>query len=53
MRECVKVPGSLLKDIKTLQPSFLMSYEYIKTLNPNPTTCKYKKTAANHWEPPT
>jgi hypothetical protein len=42
MKEYVTVPDSLLKNTKSLQPYFLMSYEYIKTLKPKPTTRKKK-----------
>jgi hypothetical protein len=40
MKEYVTVPDSLLKDTKTLQRYFKMSYEYIGTLKPKPTTKK-------------
>jgi hypothetical protein len=42
MKEYVKVPESLLKNTKALQPYFLMSYEYIKTFKPKPTARKKK-----------
>lgn len=44
MKEYVTVPDSLLKDTKTLQQYFQLSYEYIKTLKPKPTTKPKKKT---------
>jgi hypothetical protein len=40
MKEYVTVPDNLLKDTKKLQPYFQMSYEYIETLKPKPTTRK-------------
>jgi hypothetical protein len=40
MKEYVTVPDSLLKDTKKLQPYFQLSYEYIETLKPKPTTRK-------------
>jgi TfoX/Sxy family transcriptional regulator of competence genes len=40
MKEYVKVPDSLLRDTKTLQRYFELSYEYIKTLKPKPTKKK-------------
>ena len=42
MKEYVTVPDSLLRDTKTLQRYFQLSYEYIQTLKPKPT----KKKAA-------
>jgi TfoX/Sxy family transcriptional regulator of competence genes len=44
MKEYVTVPDSLLRDTKTLQQYFQLSYEYIKTLKPKPTT-KTKKNS--------
>ena len=43
MKEYVTVPDSLLKDTRTLQRYFQLSYEYIKTLKPKPTTKPKKK----------
>jgi hypothetical protein len=40
MKEYVTVPDSLLRDTKTLQRYFQLSYEYIKTLKPKPTRKK-------------
>jgi len=40
MKEYVKVPDSLLRDTKTLQRYFQLSYEYIKQLKPKPTKKK-------------
>jgi hypothetical protein len=40
MKEYVTVPDSLLKNTKALAPYFQMSYEYIKTLKPQPTKKK-------------
>jgi TfoX/Sxy family transcriptional regulator of competence genes len=40
MNEYVTVPDSLLRDTKTLQRYFQLSYEYIKTLKPKPTKKK-------------
>ncbi len=40
MKEYVTVPDSLLRDTKTLQKYFQLSYEYIKTLKPKPTKKK-------------
>jgi hypothetical protein len=40
MKEYVTVPDTLLKDTKKLQPYFQLSYEYIETLKPKPTTKK-------------
>ena len=40
MKEYVTVPDSLLRDTKKLQPYFQLSYEYIETLKPKPTTKK-------------
>jgi hypothetical protein len=40
MKEYVTVPDNLLKDTKTLQRYFRMSYDYIKTLKPKPTKKK-------------
>jgi TfoX/Sxy family transcriptional regulator of competence genes len=44
MKEYVTVPDSLLKDTKTLQRYFQLSYEYIKTLKPKPTKKQKKKS---------
>ncbi len=44
MKEYVTVPDSLLKDTKTLQRYFQLSYEYIKTLKPKPTKKPKKKS---------
>jgi TfoX/Sxy family transcriptional regulator of competence genes len=43
MKEYVTVPDSLLKDTKTLQRYFELSYDYIKTLKPKPTKKTKKK----------
>lgn len=40
MKEYVAVPDALLKKPKELQPYFVMSYEYAKTLKAKPTTKK-------------
>ena len=40
MKEYVTVPDRLLRDTRTLQPYFQLSYEYIKTLKPKPTRKK-------------
>jgi hypothetical protein len=40
MKEYATVPDRLLKDTKTLQRYFQLSYEYIKTLKPKPTNRK-------------
>ncbi len=40
MKEYVTVPDKLLRDTKTLQRYFQLSYEYIKTLKPKPTKKK-------------
>jgi|HubBroStandDraft_4_1064222.scaffolds.fasta_scaffold00393_3 TfoX/Sxy family transcriptional regulator of competence genes len=45
MKEYVTVPDSLLNDTKTLQQYFQLSYEYIKTLKPKPTTKTKKKNS--------
>lgn len=45
MKEYVEVPASLLKKTKELQPYFAMSYEYIKSLKPKPTTKPKSKKA--------
>jgi TfoX/Sxy family transcriptional regulator of competence genes len=44
MKEYVTVPHSLLKDTKTLQRYFQLSYQYVRTLKPKPT----KKTKKNN-----
>jgi hypothetical protein len=38
MKEYVEVPATLLKNTKELQPYFTVSYEYVKSLKPKPTT---------------
>jgi TfoX/Sxy family transcriptional regulator of competence genes len=43
MKEYVTVPDSLLKDTRTLQQYFQFSYEYVKSLKPNPTKKTKKK----------
>ena len=40
MKEYVLVPASLLKNTRTLKKYFDLSYEYIGTLKPKPTTRK-------------
>ena len=40
MKEYVTVPDTLLKNTKELQKYFAMSYEYIQSLKPKPTTKK-------------
>jgi hypothetical protein len=40
MKEYVKVPDSLLRDTRTLQPYFQLSYEYVKQLKPKATKKK-------------
>ncbi len=40
MREYVTVPDSLLKNTKALEKYLAMSYAYVKTLKPKPTTKK-------------
>jgi len=40
MREYATVPDALLKDTKSLQKHLAMSYAYVKTLKPKPTTKK-------------
>jgi hypothetical protein len=40
MKEYVTGPDSLLRDTKTLQRYFQMSYDYMKTLKPKPTKTK-------------
>jgi len=40
MKEYVTVPDSLLRDTKTLRRYFQLSYDYIKTLKPNPSKKK-------------
>jgi hypothetical protein len=39
-KEYVTVPDELLKKTKELQPYLALSYDYIKTLKPKPTTKK-------------
>jgi hypothetical protein len=45
MKEYVTVPDSLLKDTQTQQQYFQVSYEYIKTLKPKPTTKTKKRNS--------
>jgi|HubBroStandDraft_1064217.scaffolds.fasta_scaffold24644_3 TfoX/Sxy family transcriptional regulator of competence genes len=45
MKEYVTVPDSLLKDTKTLQPYFQLSYQYIQSLKPKPTKKTKKKNS--------
>ena len=45
MKEYVTVPDSLLKDTKTLQQYFQLSYEYVRTLKPKPTKKTKKKSS--------
>ncbi len=40
MREYVTVPDTLLKNTKALQKHLAVSYAYVKTLKPKPTTKK-------------
>jgi TfoX/Sxy family transcriptional regulator of competence genes len=40
MKEYVTVPDSLLRDTKTLQKYFQLSYEYINSLKPKRTKKK-------------
>lgn len=40
MREYVTVPDSLLKNTKALEKHLAVSYAYVKTLKPKPTTKK-------------
>jgi TfoX/Sxy family transcriptional regulator of competence genes len=40
MREYVTVPDALLKNTKALEKYLAMSYAYVKTLKPKPTTKK-------------
>jgi hypothetical protein len=40
MKEFVTVPDSVLRDTRTLQRYFQLSYDYIKTLKPKPTKKK-------------
>ncbi len=40
MKEYVTVPDTLLRDTRTLQRYFQLSYEYIKSLKPKPTKKK-------------
>ncbi|MEK6220880.1 MAG: hypothetical protein N2D54_01370 [Chloroflexota bacterium] len=42
MREYVRVPEDLLVDTATLAPYLVISYDYVKTLKPKPTTKKKK-----------
>jgi hypothetical protein len=39
-KEYVTVPDALLKKTKELQPYLALSYDYVKTLKPKPTTKK-------------
>jgi hypothetical protein len=41
--EYVTVPDALLEDTETLKPYLRMSYEYVTSLKPNPTTKPKKK----------
>ena len=43
MRGYVTIPDELLENTEELKPYLDMSYEYIKTLKPKPTTKKKKK----------
>lgn len=45
MKEYVTVPDNLLKDTKTLQRYFQLSYEYVKSLKPKPTKKTKKKNS--------
>jgi TfoX/Sxy family transcriptional regulator of competence genes len=44
MKEYVAVPDELLKNTKELQKYLELSYEYVKTLKPKPTTKKSGKS---------
>ena len=43
MPEYVTIPDSLLEDTETLKPYLKMSYEYVTSLKPKPTTKPKKK----------
>jgi len=43
MKEYVAVPEKLLEDTKQLKKYFAISYSYVKSLKPKPTTKKAKK----------
>ena len=43
MPEYVTVPDALLEDTRTLEPYLRMSYEYVTSLEPKPTTKPKKK----------
>ena len=43
MPEYVTVPGALLEDTETLKPYLRISYEYVTSLKPKPTTKPKKK----------
>jgi len=43
MREYVTVPDALLEDTATLEPYLKMSYDYVTSLKPKPTTKPKKK----------
>ena len=43
MPEYVTVPDDLLEDTETLEPYLRMSYEYVTSLKPKPTTKPKKK----------
>jgi hypothetical protein len=38
MKEYVEVPDSLLRDVDELEPHFEISYRYVDSLKPKPTT---------------
>jgi TfoX/Sxy family transcriptional regulator of competence genes len=43
MKEYVEVPQSLLKQTQKLEPFFELSYQYVASLKPKPTTKKGRK----------
>jgi len=43
MKEYVTVPDALLEDTETLKPYLRMSYEYVTSLEPKPTTKSKKR----------
>ena len=43
MREYVAIPDALLEDTATLEPYLSMSYDYVSSLKPKPTTKPKKK----------
>jgi len=43
MPEYVTVPGALLEDTEALEPYLRMSYDYVTSLKPKPTTKPKKK----------